>query len=65
MMDFGLVTEGVTDQEVLSNILFGYYNNPNILISELQPLRDETDKIFRGEYLLLFLGYQGMLYTNL
>lgn len=44
MMDFGLVTEGVTDQEVLSNILFGYYNNPNILISELQPLRDETDK---------------------
>jgi len=44
MINFGLVTEGVTDQEVISNILFGYYNNPNLLINELQPLRDETDK---------------------
>lgn len=44
MISFGLVTEGITDQEVISNILFGYYNNPNILINELQPIRDETDR---------------------
>jgi len=44
MTSFGLVTEGITDQEVISNILIGYYNNPNILINELQPLRDETDR---------------------
>ncbi len=44
MINFGLVTEGITDQEVISNILFGYYSNPDILITELQPLRDETDK---------------------
>ncbi len=44
MINFGLVTEGITDQEVISNILFGYYNNPNILINELQPIRDETDR---------------------
>ena len=44
MIDFGLVTEGITDQEVISNILFGYYKNPDILINELQPIRDETDR---------------------
>jgi len=44
MIKFGLVTEGVTDQEVISNILCGFYNNPDLFISELQPLRDETDK---------------------
>ncbi|OWY24732.1 phage tail protein [Sphingobacteriales bacterium UPWRP_1] len=44
MTHFGLVTEGITDQEIISNILIGYYNNPDILITELQPLRDETDK---------------------
>ncbi len=44
MTDFGLVTEGLTDQVIISNVLFGYYNNPDILISELQPIRDETDR---------------------
>ena len=43
MKKFGLVSEGVTDQEVISNILYGFYNNPDIIINELQPLRDETD----------------------
>ena len=43
-MSFGLVTEGITDQEVISNILYGYFNDPDLLINELQPLRDETDK---------------------
>lgn len=43
MKKFGIVSEGVTDQEVISNILYGFYNNPDIIINELQPLRDETD----------------------
>ena len=43
MKKFGLVSEGITDQEVISNILYGFYNNPDIIINELQPLRDETD----------------------
>lgn len=44
MISFGLVTEGVTDQEILTSILCGYYENPNLLFNELQPLRDETDR---------------------
>lgn len=43
-MKIGLVTEGITDQEIISNILYGYFDNDDILINELQPLRDETDK---------------------
>ncbi|HRA72774.1 MAG TPA: hypothetical protein PLB11_08110 [Flavobacterium sp.] len=43
-MTIGLVTEGITDQEIISNILYGYFNDDDILINELQPLRDETDK---------------------
>ncbi|MBA7535212.1 hypothetical protein ES705_27465 [subsurface metagenome] len=44
MISFGLITEGSTDQAVISNILSGYFNNINIPINSLQPLRDETDK---------------------
>ena len=44
MISFGLVTEGITDQEIISNILSGYFDNPDILVNELQPLRDETDR---------------------
>jgi hypothetical protein len=44
MISFGLITEGITDQEVISNILFGYFDNPDLVITELQPLRDETDR---------------------
>ena len=44
MISFGLVTEGITDQEIISNILFGYFNNPDLVIKELQPIRDETDR---------------------
>lgn len=43
MTTFGLVTEGGTDQVVISNILYGYYRNKNIPINHLQPLYDETD----------------------
>lgn len=41
---FGLISEGITDQIVIENILVGYYNSKNIIIDMLQPLRDETDE---------------------
>jgi len=44
MITFGLITEGITDQIVISNILYGFFNNDDLIINELQPLRDETDK---------------------
>jgi hypothetical protein len=44
MVKFGLITEGITDQIVIENILVGYFNNPDIIVNPLQPLRDETDK---------------------
>jgi hypothetical protein len=50
MTDFGLVTEGVTDQEVISQILFGFFGNPDLTITELQPLRDQTDQSQFGGY---------------
>lgn len=44
MITFGLVTEGVTDQIVITKILFGFFNNKNIPIHHLQPIYDETEK---------------------
>ncbi len=44
MPSFALVTEGLTDQIVIENILFGFFDDPNIDINPLQPLRDETDR---------------------
>jgi hypothetical protein len=51
MVDFGLVTEGITDQAVIENILYGYFNDPDLLIQPLQPDRDKDafggcDKVF-------------------
>lgn len=43
-MIIGLVTEGITDQQIISNILFGYFDDDDIIINELQPLKDETDR---------------------
>lgn len=45
-MLFGLACEGVTDQITLSNILCGYFENPDLDqdITELQPPFDETDQ---------------------
>ncbi|MCG6351323.1 hypothetical protein [Vibrio fluvialis] len=49
MKDFGLACEGVTDQIVLENILFGFYDGKDDFefdvdeISYLQPLLDATD----------------------
>ena len=44
MPSFALVTEGITDQKVIENILAGFFNDPNIDTNPLQPLRDETDR---------------------
>jgi hypothetical protein len=44
MKTFGLISEGITDQAVISNILIGYFNNKDIPITSLQPILDETDK---------------------
>lgn len=44
MMEFGLVTEGITDQIVLENILYGFFNDKDLPIDPLSPLRDATDR---------------------
>lgn len=44
MPNFGLITEGPTDQIVIENILSGYFNDPDLEFNQIQPLRDETDK---------------------
>jgi len=46
MAKFGLVTEGITDQIVIENILCGFYKDYEDLDEEIYPLeppRDETD----------------------
>jgi hypothetical protein len=43
MPTFGLITEGETDQHVLKNILVGYFNDPDLVVRNLQPASDETD----------------------
>jgi Domain of unknown function (DUF4276) len=43
LLTFGLITEGVTDQAVLKNILIGYFNDPDLTVRELQPTLDATD----------------------
>lgn len=42
---FGLIAEGPTDQRVLSNLLIGYFNDPDAKssIRPLQPILDATD----------------------
>jgi hypothetical protein len=44
MTNFGLITEGLTDQIVIESILAGYFNNPDIDIRPLQPERDKDDE---------------------
>ena len=44
MISFGLVTEGLTDQIVIENILAGYFNSPDLDIRPLQPERDKKDE---------------------
>jgi hypothetical protein len=42
MASFALITEGITDQAVLENILTGLYGD-DVELNPLQPLRDATD----------------------
>jgi len=42
MVSFALITEGITDQAVLENILIGIYGD-DVDVNPLQPLRDATD----------------------
>jgi len=44
MISFGLITEGLTDQVVIENILAGYFKNPDLDIRPLQPERDKKDE---------------------
>jgi hypothetical protein len=44
MNDFGLVTEGESDQVVIERILFGFFENPDLLVTQHHPRRDETFK---------------------
>ena len=44
MPSFALITEGITDQIVIENILYGFVGDLEIDINPLQPLRDETDE---------------------
>lgn len=50
MATFGLITEGVTDQAVIENILAGYFKNLDIDTNSLLPIRDETDKYREENY---------------
>lgn len=45
MTTFGLITEGTTDQIIIENILAGYFDNDCLECHELQPLRDNTEKM--------------------
>ena len=44
MASFGLITEGITDQVVIENILYGFFNDKDIPVNPLSPLRDATDE---------------------
>ena len=44
MISFGLITEGLTDQIVIENILAGYFKTPDLDIRPLQPERDKKDE---------------------
>lgn len=57
MANFGLITEGITDQIVIENILSGFFDDPDIVINPIQPLRDETDRtrtVNSGGWTLVF-----------
>ncbi|WP_413261147.1 hypothetical protein [Floridanema flaviceps] len=43
MISFGLITEGLTDQIVIEDILSGYFNTDDIIVNPLQPERDTKD----------------------
>jgi len=49
MLKFGLITEGITDQMVIKNILLGVFNDADLPVSRLLPANDELgnwEKVF-------------------
>ncbi len=56
MISFGLVTEGLTDQIVIENILAGYFDSSDLDIRQLQPERDKDNenKSTYGGWTLVF-----------
>lgn len=56
MISFGLITEGLTDQIVIEDILSGYFNTDDIIVNPLQPERDkdDEDKSDYGGWMLVF-----------
>lgn len=50
MARFVLVTEGITDQVALESILYGYYDESDVEVQFLQPVRDATDRSRQGDF---------------
>ncbi|MBK7935857.1 MAG: phage tail protein [Lewinellaceae bacterium] len=49
-MEFGIISEGITDQIVLENILFGFFEDNDLPINPLQPKPGDGgnwDKVFK------------------
>ncbi len=44
MISFGLITEGLTDQIVIENILAGYFKSLDLDVEPLQPERDKDNQ---------------------
>lgn len=44
MAIFGIISEGITDQIVIENILIGLLNDDDFSVDPLQPARDATDE---------------------
>ncbi|OIP72049.1 MAG: phage tail protein [Oscillatoriales cyanobacterium CG2_30_40_61] len=55
MTTFGLITEGLTDQIVIENILSGYFDTDNLSVHPLQPERnkDNDNKSGHGGWTLV------------
>lgn len=53
MTNFALITEGITDQIVIENILKGYFHKDDMEFKELQPSKDNTDTNY-GNWLNVF-----------
>lgn len=49
MPSFSLITEGLTDQVLITFLLTGYYGD-TLEVTEAQPLRDETDESRQGSH---------------
>jgi len=50
MTTFACISEGITDQIVIENILIGFFKSYDLELNPLQPLRDETDRNKQKEF---------------